>query len=186
MRISRLDLCIAGSLALILGTLVVSQATTAAAQLSVAREIVSDFGSPTSLPIEIDGSQHGSGGLQLDTVRQVGVSASAEYYVALDQRMEVCLVALERKSEFTASACAAPDAVASGQLGLRYGGSLIQGSEVHLLPDGARLDHMPAGWNVVGENLLVAVTADAQAFTVELNGKTATMEPIGEPDELRE
>lgn len=87
------------------------------------------------LPANVPPATLGNGGLRAESVRIVSANATANTYVALNTKNQLCLVVYIPGPDWTSgSTCTTPELFAQGGLGLRIGNT-SDAYETYLVPD---------------------------------------------------
>ncbi len=118
---------------------------------------------PTGFPAE----QHGDGGIVATSSRLLGLQNGTRYWVALDRRSNVCVLAQSTsRADLTAASCTSP-----GELEARGGSLRVDGGtwkfEAFLVPDSVDASSVTGGWAAVSDNL-VTFTGSGSAGSIEL------------------
>ena len=172
-KLGGVGIAMAATAALIFGITSIGLSASAepAQPIDVLQVLTTPVGIEDAVPAEIELSALSESPINKESVRFVGATDDASFWVAVNDRDEVCFVSWLPAAEVAAAACAPASVVEQRGILLGLAGDESRGDPSVvgvLLPDSVR----PVGdevWREVGENLIVADAADAEDHRVTLD-----------------
>jgi hypothetical protein len=130
------------------------------------------------LPADFPPELHGTGGIDPSSARYLGASTGTDYWIALDNSSNVCLLAQSQKlAAYSSASCVDPSELETSGAALRVDAASWR-LQAFLLPDSVDTTALRAPWSRVSDNLAV-YTGAAPAASLSLpREKTASGTPI--------
>lgn len=118
-------------------------------------QLAYDIGKETPDPARL--WEHGDGGVDPRTVRDLGVDETTVYWAGVDARNQICLLAQPvGDSDLLASSCVPLRLLETDAIPLTAQ-SVDWRTEAYLLPSGTDTSDLAPGWRAIGQSLLVVV-----------------------------
>jgi hypothetical protein len=106
------------------------------------------------LPPGFPADQHGDGGIDAGSSRLLGVQNGTSYWIALDARSNVCVLAQPTgRSDVIAAACSDAGELETSGTSLRVDAGTWR-LEAFLVPDSIDATSLSGGWTAVADNLV--------------------------------
>lgn len=119
------------------------------------------------LPSGFPAEQHGDGGIVAASSRLIGLQNGTRYWIALDRRSNVCVLAQSvSRADLTAASCSTAGDLEARGASLRVDAGTWK-LEAFLVPDSVDASSLTGGWTAVADNL-VTYTGSGSAGSIEL------------------